>query len=214
MDQFSAAVSLSKEFWSDVARAGSNQPSALDLFDGVGLPACAARDGEQQEGVVLGQVKRGAEGGQGEVDVRRLSGGPFDGLAQSVEARRQKDSAQDRLGPGIPRRIERVTDAGDGAALALSSEVLPGRLAFAEAVETAALHILKARKPDRSLQTHVEFYTALLLEALAFPPEAFTSVFAMGRTAGWIAHAREQQATGRLIRPQSRYVGPRPKATA
>ena len=30
----------------------------------------------------------------------------------------------------------------------------------------------------------------------------------MGRVAGWIAHAREQLAGGRLIRPQSRYVGP------
>ena len=81
-------------------------------------------------------------------------------------------------------------------------------------MEQAALAILKDRKPNRSLQTNVEFYTALLLEALAFPPSAFTCVFAMGRVAGWIAHAREQVAGGRLIRPQSRYVGPRPRAAA
>jgi citrate synthase len=87
--------------------------------------------------------------------------------------------------------------------------VLPGRLAFAEAVEEAALAILKDRKPNRSLQTNVEFYTALLLEALTFPPSAFTCAFAMGRSAGWIAHAREQVLGGRLIRPQSRYVGPK-----
>jgi citrate synthase len=55
---------------------------------------------------------------------------------------------------------------------------------------------------------NVEFYTALLLEALGFPPDAFTAVFATGRMAGWLAHAREQRLTGRLIRPQSRYVGP------
>ena len=98
--------------------------------------------------------------------------------------------------------------------LAERSNVLPGRLAFAEAVEEAALAILKDRKPNRSLQTNVEFYTALLLEALAFPPSAFTCVFAVGRVSGWIAHAREQVADGRLIRPQSRYVGPRPKVAA
>jgi citrate synthase len=98
--------------------------------------------------------------------------------------------------------------------LAERSNVLPGRLAFAEAVEEAALAILKDRKPNRSLQTNVEFYTALLLEALTFPPTAFTCAFAMGRSAGWIAHAREQLLGGRLIRPQSRYVGPRPREAA
>jgi citrate synthase len=119
---------------------------------------------------------------------------------------------------GFGHRIYRVRDPRADAlkravrALGEGSNTLPGRLAFAEAVEAAALQILKTRKPDRSLQTNVEFYTALLLEALAFPPEAFTCVFAMGRIAGWIAHAREQLAGGRLIRPQSRYVGPAPLA--
>ena len=132
---------------------------------------------------------------------------------------RRRWTGGDRL-MGFGHRIYRVRDPRADAlkravrALGEGSNVLPGRLAFAEAVEEAALQILKARKPDRSLQTNVEFYTALLLEALAFPPEAFTCVFAMGRVAGWIAHAREQLAGGRLIRPQSRYVGPQPRAAA
>ncbi|MFD2057161.1 citrate synthase/methylcitrate synthase [Mesorhizobium calcicola] len=88
------------------------------------------------------------------------------------------------------------------------------RLAFAEKVEQAALDVLRVAKPSRSLQTNVEFYTALLLEAAGFPKEAFSNVFAAGRVAGWIAHAREQQTTGRLIRPQSRYVGPVPDLVA
>ncbi len=84
-----------------------------------------------------------------------------------------------------------------------------GRLALAEAVEREALAALRAAKPDRVLETNVEFFTALLLEALGFPRDAFTGVFAAGRVGGWIAHAREQIETGRLIRPQSRYVGPK-----
>jgi citrate synthase len=125
----------------------------------------------------------------------------------------------DRL-MGFGHRVYRVRDPRADAlkrAVRLMTEgsnTAPGRLAFAEAVETAALAILKARKPDRSLQTNVEFYTALLLESLDFPPDAFTCVFAIGRTAGWIAHAREQLAGGRLIRPQSIYVGPAPLAAA
>src|SRR6185312_12023079 len=101
-----------------------------------------------------------------------------------------------------------VKEFGEG------SNVLPGRLAFAEAVEAAALAVLKERKPNRSLQTNVELYTALLLEALAFPPDAFTCVFAIGRVSGWIAHAKEQVAGGRLMRPQSIYIGPAPLAAA
>ena len=53
---------------------------------------------------------------------------------------------------------------------------------------------------------------ALMLDQLGFPREAFTGVFAIGRMVGWIAHSREQVLEGRLIRPQSRYVGPVPKA--
>ncbi|NGM50268.1 citrate synthase/methylcitrate synthase [Caulobacter sp. 602-2] len=121
---------------------------------------------------------------------------------------------------GFGHRIYRVRDPrADALKAALSrlskgAGALPGRLALAEAVERAALDILRRRKPDRPLETNVEFYTALLLEALDLPPEAFTCVFAAGRTAGWIAHAREQQASGKLIRPQSVYVGPRPRAAA
>lgn len=125
----------------------------------------------------------------------------------------------DRL-MGFGHRIYRVRDPRADALkaavrkLASASSALPGRLAFAEAVEQAALEILREHKPDRPLDTNVEFYTALLLEALGLPPSSFTCVFAMGRVAGWIAHAREQLAGGRLIRPQSVYVGPEPRIAA
>ena len=125
----------------------------------------------------------------------------------------------DRL-MGFGHRIYRVRDPRADALKAAvrrlddGSNVRPGRIAFAEAVEAAALAILKEHKPNRPLDTNVEFYTALLLEALDFPPSAFTCVFAMGRVAGWIAHAREQVAGGRLIRPQSVYVGPAPLKAA
>ena len=125
----------------------------------------------------------------------------------------------DRL-MGFGHRVYRVRDPRADALKAAvrrlddGSNTRPGRIAFAEAVEAAALAFLKQQKPNRPLDTNVEFYTALLLEALDFPPSAFTCVFAMGRVAGWIAHAREQVAGGRLIRPQSIYVGPVPLKAA
>ena len=119
---------------------------------------------------------------------------------------------------GFGHRIYRVrdprADALKGALkpLTATGQVDANRVALAEAVEAAAISILRARKPDRPLDVNVEFYTALLLETLGFPREAFTGVFAIGRTVGWIAHAREQALRGRLIRPRSVYVGPLPKA--
>jgi len=120
---------------------------------------------------------------------------------------------------GFGHRIYRVRDPRADVLKAVVRQLGAGgatghRLAFAEKVEQTALEVLRLAKPQRSIQTNVEFYTALLLEAAGFPKEAFSNVFAAGRVAGWIAHAREQQATGRLIRPQSRYVGPVPDLVA
>ena len=121
---------------------------------------------------------------------------------------------------GFGHRIYRVRDPradsvkGALQTLIRGGQVDPARLRLAEAVEQAALRLLALKKPDRPLQTNVEFYTALLLEALKFPRQAFTCVFAVGRVGGWIAHAREQITGGRLIRPRSRYVGPQPEASS
>jgi citrate synthase len=76
-------------------------------------------------------------------------------------------------------------------------------------VEETALRLLEEYKPGRRLQTNVEFYTALVLHSIGLETELFTPTFAMSRAAGWIAHYFEQQSTGRLIRPQSIYTGPR-----
>jgi citrate synthase len=81
---------------------------------------------------------------------------------------------------------------------------------LARAVEAMALKLLEEYKPGRRLQTNVEFYTALLLHGLGIDTAFFTPVFAIGRMAGWTAHCFEQRATGRLIRPQSVYVGRMP----
>ena len=79
---------------------------------------------------------------------------------------------------------------------------------LAKAVEETAVKLLAEYKPGRNLQTNVEFYTALLLHGLGLETDLFTPTFAISRAGGWLAHCFEQQATGRLIRPQSRYVGP------
>ena len=77
----------------------------------------------------------------------------------------------------------------------------------AKEVERVAVELLAEIKPGRNLQTNVEFYTALLLHGLGLHNDLFTPTFAIGRVAGWIGHCLEQQRSGRLIRPGSRYIG-------
>jgi citrate synthase len=81
-------------------------------------------------------------------------------------------------------------------------------LELAKAVEEAGVKVLQEAKPGRNLNTNVEFYTALLLRELGLSPDLFSPTFAIGRTAGWTAHILEHRAGGRIIRPQSEYVGP------
>jgi citrate synthase len=83
-------------------------------------------------------------------------------------------------------------------------------LTFAGEVEACAREALRRKNPDRPLDTNVEFFTAILLDALTIPRQAFTPIFAVARAAGWTAHAREQQRGGRLIRPSSAYIGAMP----
>jgi citrate synthase len=83
-------------------------------------------------------------------------------------------------------------------------------LPFAAEVEAYAREALRRKNPERALDTNVEFFTAILLDAIRIPRQCFTPIFACGRAAGWTAHAREQQRLGRLLRPSSIYVGANP----
>lgn len=156
-------------------------------------------------GALKGPLHGGAPGPV--LDMLDAIGGP-----ERAESWIQAELAAGRRIMGFGHRIYRVRDPRADVLKATVEQLLsageqPG-LQAATGIETIIRGVLRRHKPDRVLDTNVEFYTALLLDALGFEREAFTAVFALGRALGWIAHALEQQATGRLIRPQSVYVGP------
>ncbi|MDO8400857.1 MAG: citrate synthase/methylcitrate synthase [Bradyrhizobium sp.] len=113
---------------------------------------------------------------------------------------------------GFGHRIYRVRDPRADVLKGAIERLAGGGtdLPFAGEVEAYIRAALRRKNPDRPLDTNVEFFTAILLDALKIPRQAFTPVFAMARAAGWTAHAREQQRGGRLIRPSSAYIGPMP----
>ncbi|KVP41513.1 citrate/2-methylcitrate synthase [Burkholderia ubonensis] len=95
--------------------------------------------------------------------------------------------------------------AGDPRAQALLGALqaaLPDRPALRAALALAArVDAATGQRPT------IDFALAALERTLALPDGAAFTLFAAGRTAGWIAHALEQYADGKLIRPRARYVG-------
>ncbi|MHC2245338.1 citrate synthase [Bradyrhizobium elkanii] len=114
---------------------------------------------------------------------------------------------------GFGHRVYRVRDPrADVLKIAIERlEASGADLPFAAEVEAYIREALRKKNPERPIETNVEFFTAILLDGLEIPRQAFTPIFAVARAAGWTAHALEQRRTGRLIRPSSSYVGAMPK---
>jgi citrate synthase len=109
---------------------------------------------------------------------------------------------------GFGHRVYRAEDPRARTLRRTAKELAAPRYEVAEALERAALEELRARRPDRVLETNVEFWAAIVLDFAEVPPHMFTSMFTCARTGGWSAHILEQKHTGRLIRPSATYVGP------
>ncbi|HSE93832.1 MAG TPA: citrate/2-methylcitrate synthase, partial [Methylomirabilota bacterium] len=134
-----------------------------------------------------------------------------------VEARLGRRATLDRAGRGDPRarvpgfghRVYKVDDARARVlrGMAKSMAEATGR----ERLFAVAERVYDAMKARTSLPVNVDFFSAVVYDALGIPPDFCTSIFAVGRSAGWCAHALEQFADNRLIRPRADYVGPAPR---
>ncbi|GAA3654808.1 citrate synthase 2 [Nocardioides ginsengisoli] len=109
---------------------------------------------------------------------------------------------------GFGHRVYRAEDPRARVLRRTAKELGAPRYQIAEALEQAALAELRERRPDRVLETNVEFWAAIVLDFAEVPPHMFTSMFTCARTGGWSAHILEQKTTGRLIRPSAVYTGP------
>src|SRR5947209_528062 len=112
-------------------------------------------------------------------------------------------------GPGFGHRVYRVDDARARVlrAMAKSMAEATGRQQLFEVAE----RVYDAMRARTTLPVNVDFFSAVVYDALGIPPDFCTSIFAVGRIAGWCAHALEQFADNRLIRPRADYVGPAPR---
>jgi len=111
--------------------------------------------------------------------------------------------------PGFGHRVYKVDDARARVlrGMAKSMAEATGRQKLFEVAE----RVYDAMRARTSLPVNVDFFSAVVYDALGIPPDFCTSIFAVGRVAGWCAHALEQYADNRLIRPRADYIGAAPR---
>lgn len=111
-----------------------------------------------------------------------------------IEARLQR-------GEPLPGFGHKLYPMGDPRAAALLRR-LPGDALTSALVATGDR--ITGQAPN------VDFAPVALSRALGLPRGSALVIFAVARTAGWIAHALEQHAEGKLTRPRAQYIGVRP----
>ena len=111
--------------------------------------------------------------------------------------------------PGFGHRVYKVDDARARVlrGMAKSMAEATGRQRLFEVAE----RVVDAVRARTTLPVNVDFFSAVVYDALGIPPDFCTAIFAAGRVAGWCAHALEQYADNRLIRPRAAYIGPAPR---
>src|SRR5438552_2081429 len=113
---------------------------------------------------------------------------------------------------GFGHRVYRVDDARARVlrGMAKTMAEATGRERLFEVAE----RVYDAMKARTDLPVNVDFFSAVVYDALGIPADLCTSIFAIGRVAGWCAHAMEQYADNRLIRPRADYIGVAPRRLA
>jgi len=112
---------------------------------------------------------------------------------------------------GFGHRVYRAEDPRARVLRRTCRDLNAPRYEAAAALEQAALAILRERRPDRAIETNVEFWAAVILDFAGVPAAMMPAMFTCARTAGWSAHILEQKRLGRIVRPSAVYEGHGPR---
>jgi len=74
-------------------------------------------------------------------------------------------------------------------------------------IALAVEEVVEDRLAHKGVYPNVDFYSGILYHEMGIPGDQFTTIFAMSRSAGWLAHWREQLADNRIFRPTQVYTG-------
>jgi citrate synthase len=190
-------------YWTSAAEHGMNASTfTARVIASTGADVAAALSG------AIGAMSGPLHGGAPSRVLHMLDGVEESGNAETYV--KQLLDKGDRL-MGFGHRVYRAEDPRARVLRRAAEELGAPRFEAALALEQAALKELRERRPDRPIETNVEFWAAIVLDFAEVPSHMFTSMFTCARTAGWCAHILEQKNTGRLVRPSARYIGPAPR---
>ncbi|HUQ17402.1 MAG TPA: citrate/2-methylcitrate synthase [Candidatus Saccharimonadales bacterium] len=128
------------------------------------------------------------------------------GNVDHVPAFVEKGFASKYKFPGFGHRVYTTTDPRAKFLRAFSEALAKdaGGAPYFAIQEALVSEVNKKRK----MPVNVDYYAATTYTYLGIPADLGTSIFAIGRMAGWCAHVMEQHGDNRLIRPESEYTGP------
>ena len=153
-----------------------------------------------------------AHGGANEAVLKMLEEiGDAKNVESAVAKAKDKESGFRLMGFG--HRVYKNFDPRAKIIREMTHKVL-GELGVDDPLLEVAMKLEEAALKDeyfiqRKLYPNVDFYSGIIYKALKIPTEMFTVMFAIGRTAGWVAHWLEQQVDpeAKIGRPRQIYIG-------
>ncbi|HYQ71897.1 MAG TPA: citrate synthase [Gammaproteobacteria bacterium] len=114
---------------------------------------------------------------------------------------------------GMGHREYKVKDPRASLLQELMKELAASRGEISPMFETAIAleQACEQSLAPKGVYPNVDFYSGILYQEIGIPPDQFTSIFAIARAAGWLAHWREQVKANRIFRPTQIYEGYEPR---
>jgi citrate synthase len=158
-------------------------------------------------GAAVGSLSGPLHGGANEEALRQLEeiGGP-ENVKPWLDAKRAADAKYKVM--GIGHRVYKVKDAR-ATVLQEIAEHMFAETARPKHYETALEleRVCAGIYGPKGIYPNVDFYSGVVYQALGIPTDVFTPIFAIGRTAGWLAHWNEQLVGNRIFRPEQISTG-------
>ncbi|HJF74301.1 MAG TPA: methylcitrate synthase [Gallibacterium anatis] len=156
----------------------------------------------------IAALKGRLHGGANEVAVKFVL--QFDSVEQALKSVDELFARKEKI-MGFGHRVYRDLDPRSPVGFELASE-----LKELETSDPKLFDIAKAIrdkvKTEKGLPDNIDFFGGLIYHYMEIERLYYTPLFIMSRAAGWAAHAFEQRANNKIIRPNSEYTGPAPRA--